>query len=166
MSKRELKKYIAELNKEQLEAQILELYARFKPVKEYYDFAFKPNERKLLDDCKFKIHKEYFPPRGRRPKTRRSVAKKCIRHFRLLNVAPEFTAELMLYNLETAQSYSARRKVYDSFYPAMFRFYEDLIKYCLEHGMQEAFAERINAIAEEAWQQDWINKSAFEDLRQ
>jgi hypothetical protein len=165
MSKRDLKKYLAELDKSQLEEQIMDLYQRFKSVKEYYDFAFKPNERKLIEDCKFKIYKEYFPPRGRRPKTRRSIAKKCIKHFMQLGVAPEYTAELMLFNLETAQSYSARRKVYDSFYPAMFRFYEELIRYCISHGMQEAFAERINAVAEEAWQQDWINKTAFEDLR-
>jgi hypothetical protein len=40
MSKRDLKKYLFDLNKEQLEKQIMELYDKFKEVKIYYDFAF------------------------------------------------------------------------------------------------------------------------------
>ena len=47
MSKRNLKKYLSELSKEQLEEQLLELYEKFKDVKIYYDFAFNPNEKKL-----------------------------------------------------------------------------------------------------------------------
>ncbi len=38
MSKRELKKYLHELPKDQLEEQILDLYAKFKNVKTYFDF--------------------------------------------------------------------------------------------------------------------------------
>ena len=44
MSKRDLKKYLNELNKEQLEGQIIELYDKFSTVKVYYDFVFNPNE--------------------------------------------------------------------------------------------------------------------------
>lgn len=35
MSKRELKKYVAQLTKEQLEEQVMELYEKFSPVKVY-----------------------------------------------------------------------------------------------------------------------------------
>ena len=44
MSKRDLKKYLSELNKEQLEEQIIELYEKFSPVKVYYNFVFNPKE--------------------------------------------------------------------------------------------------------------------------
>ena len=71
MSKRDLKKYLTELNKEQLKEQIIDLYARFKEVKEYYDFVFNPQEQKLVDECKFKISKEYFPSNGRKAKEKR-----------------------------------------------------------------------------------------------
>ena len=47
MSKRDLKKYLGELNKEQLEEQIIELYEKFSPVKTYYDFVFNPKEDRL-----------------------------------------------------------------------------------------------------------------------
>ena len=40
MSKRDLKKYLGELDKEQLLEQLIELYEKFSVVKEYYDFVF------------------------------------------------------------------------------------------------------------------------------
>ncbi|OQX98965.1 MAG: hypothetical protein B6I20_10435, partial [Bacteroidetes bacterium 4572_117] len=61
MSKRELKKYLQGLNKKQLEEQINDLYLWFKEVKTFYDFVFNPKEGQLLEECKFKISKEYFP---------------------------------------------------------------------------------------------------------
>ena len=44
MSKRDLKKYLAELNKIQLEEQILELYEKFVPV----TFKVRTREARLL----------------------------------------------------------------------------------------------------------------------
>ena len=61
MSKRDLKKYLGELTKEQLEEQLIELYEKFAPVKTYYDFVFNPKEDKLLQEAKVKISQEYFP---------------------------------------------------------------------------------------------------------
>ena len=78
MSKRALQKYVGELKKKELEAQILDLYLRFPVVKEYYDFAFNPKEDKLVQAAKAKISNEYFPVKRRRPKARRSVAQKYI----------------------------------------------------------------------------------------
>src|SRR5665811_2031669 len=93
MSKRELKIYLKELTKAQLQEQVLDLYARFKPVKTYYNFVFKPNEEKLLDEAKFKISKEYFPVNTRKPKARRSVAQKIIKHFIQLGVCLLYTSD-------------------------------------------------------------------------
>ncbi len=99
MSKKDLKLYLHELSKEQLEDQIIDLYGRFKEVKEYYDFAFNPKESKLMEECKLKISKEYFPVNGRKPKMRRSVAQKYIRHFNRLGVEPSLVADVMLYHI-------------------------------------------------------------------
>ncbi len=63
MSKRDLKKYLAELNKEQLEEQLIELYDKFKEVKVYYDFVFNPKEDILIQEAKTKVSNEYFPIR-------------------------------------------------------------------------------------------------------
>jgi shikimate 5-dehydrogenase len=68
MSKRDLKKYLFDLNKEQLEEQIMELYDKFKEVKVYYDFAFNPNENKLIKEAKLKVTNEYYPIKGKKSK--------------------------------------------------------------------------------------------------
>ena len=81
MSKRDLKKYLSELNKTQLEEQIIELYDKFKEVKVYYDFVFNPKETNLVKEAKLKISNEYYPIRGKKPKMRRSIAQKFIKHF-------------------------------------------------------------------------------------
>lgn len=165
MSKRELKKYLNGMTKEQLEDQITDLYGRFKEVKEFYNFAFNPNENKLIEEAKFKISKEYFPTSSRKPKTRRSVAQKLIKHFIRLGVDSHIIANVMLYNIEVAQAFSADRHVkQDSFYTSMLKSYEEALKFIDEHGIRSQFAPPIEKIAEEAWAQDWYNKLAFENL--
>src|SRR3972149_5106918 len=109
MSKRELKIYLEELTKSQLQEQVLDLYARFKSVKTYYNFVFKPNEEKLLEEAKFKMAKEYFPLSTRKPKARRSVAQKIIKHFIQLGVDSFIIAEVMLFNIEVAQKFSKKK---------------------------------------------------------
>lgn len=163
MSKREFNKYIKQLTKKQLEEQLTDLYDRFKDVKEYYNFAFNPKEEKLLEECKFKISKEYFPISSRKPKARRSVAQKYIKHFMRLGVDSMLIAEVMLFNIEIAQSYSANKYIkQDSFFVSMLKSYNEAIAFITENGIRSAFNERINKISEEAWNQNWFNKAAFD----
>ncbi len=163
MSKIELKKYLKELSKEQLEEQLLDLYGRFKPVKVYYNFVFNPKEDKLLEESKFKISKEYFPTSGRRPKARRSVAQKQIKHYLQLGVEPSITADLMLYNIEVAQTYCADKTIKQaSFYASMLKSFREAVKHVEQHGLLQEFGPRIGRIVETAKTQDWINAWAFE----
>lgn len=163
MSKKELKKYLQALKKDQLEEQLLDLYARFKEVKVYYDFVFNPREDKLLEECKYKITKEYFPVGRRKPKARRSVAQKYIRHFMKLGMDPSHIAEIMLFNLETAQAFSAKKFVkQESFYSSMLKSFQEAREYVGNHGLNDAFYPRLQMVAENAWKQEWFNRAGFE----
>lgn len=165
MSKRDLKKYLKELDKEQLEEQLLELYEKFSDVKTYYDFVFNPKEDKLLQEAKLKVTNEYFPLKGKRAKLRRSVAQKYIKHFLSLGVDSYVVADLMLHNLEVAQKYTARREMrYASFYKSMLNSFEQLVKYCIENGMVSEFRDRIFEIKNNAFKQNWENKEELERL--
>lgn len=166
MSKRDLKKYLTELNKQQLEEQILELYEKFPVVKTYYDFVFNPKEDVLLRECKIKISNEYFPQqtgkKPRRPKMRRSVAQKYIKHFILLGVDPFVIADVMLYSIEIAQTFSAEKHVYqEAFFKSMLNSFEQAVKFLIANGILEEFKSRIIAISEETRQQKWINREDF-----
>lgn len=166
MSKRDLKKYLAELNKQQLEEQILELYDKFSPVKTYYDFVFNPKEDQLLKECKIKISNEYFPQKTsgkpRKPKMRRSVAQKYIKHFILLGVDPFIIGDLMLYSIEIAQTFSAERLVKpEAFFKSMFSSFEQAIKFMIANGILKEFMPRIIGINKEVVEQNWFNKDEF-----
>jgi hypothetical protein len=166
MSKRDLKKYLNDLNKEQLEEQILELYEKFSPVKVYYNFVFNPKEETLLQECKLKISHEYFPiqTKGKRkkPKMRRSVAQKYIKHFILLGVDPFVIADVMLYNIEISQTFSAENPVkQELFYKSMFNSFEQALKFIVSNGIITEFKNRLFAICDEASDQKWMNVADF-----
>lgn len=171
MSKRELKKYVAQLTKEQLEEQVLELYEKFSPVKVYYNFVFNPKEETLLQEAKLKVSHEYFPIRnpGRkskpRAKMRRSVAQKFIKHFILLGVDPFIVADLMLYAIEIAQTYADENPIKsETFYKSMFNSFEQATTFCVSNGIFTDFKARIVKIAEETNQQKWQNRFEFETV--
>ena len=166
MSKRDLKKYLAELNKEQLEEQIIELYEKFSPVKVYYNFVFNPKEESLLQECKLKISHEYFPIKksGRRskPKMRRSVAQKYIKHFIVLGVDPFVIADVMLYNVEIAQTFSSENAVkQDLFFKSMFNSFEQAVIFLIANGILSEFKARTLAIHNQTIVQKWYNEPEF-----
>jgi putative NIF3 family GTP cyclohydrolase 1 type 2 len=162
MSKRDLKKYLTELHKKQLEEQILELYEKFSAVKTYYDFVFNPNERNLIKDAKLKISNEYFPVRGKKPKMRRSIAQKFIKHFISLGVDAFIIADIMLYNIEIAQALSSEKQINNqAFYKSMLNSFEQTISFMIEKGIFDHFKSRVVVIKDETIKQNWINKYEF-----
>jgi len=169
MSKRDLKKYLTELNKKQLEDQIIELYEKFSPVKTYYDFVFNPKEETLLKECKIKISNEYFPQKTsgkpRKPKMRRSVAQKYIKHFILLGVDPFIIGDVMLYSIEIAQTFSAERIIkQELFYKSMFNSFEQAVIFMIANGILNEFKPRIIAVNNETAHQNWFNKQEFDTI--
>jgi len=164
LSKRDLKKYLNNLTKKQLEEQLLDLYGRFKEVKVFYNFVFNPKEEKLLDDCKFKISKEYFPINGRKPKARRSVAQKQLKHFIQIGVDPYIISEVMVFNIEIAQRYSTIKTIkQDAFFRSILKSYTEAVNYVYENGLGSEFNSRLLAIARTAKELNWENALGFEN---
>ena len=166
MSKRDLKNYLQELTKSQLEDQIIELYDKFSPIKVYYNFVFNPNEKNLIKDYKIKVSNEYYPVsisgKPRRPKMRRSVAQKYIKHFILLGVDSFIIGDVMLYAIEIAQTFSAEKPVKsETFYKSMLSSFEQAVRFMIANGILEDFKSRIVAISNETIHQNWFNKEEF-----
>ena len=162
MSKRDLKKYLAELDKGQLEEQFIEMYDKFSQVKVYYDFVFNPKEEKLADEAKAKIANEYFPAKGKRPKLRRSTAQKYIKHFQVLGVDSFIIADVMLYNMETAQRYSLKKlNNPELFYKSILNSFSQAIAYFIEKGILYEFVDRVKMVKDSTVAQKWNNKQEF-----
>ncbi|MDT0676916.1 DUF6155 family protein [Autumnicola musiva] len=162
MSKRDLRKYLASLEKEDLEDQILDLYGRFGEVKTFYDFVFNPKEEKLVQEAKIKISEEYFPQKRKRAKTRRSVAHKYIKHFRKLGMEPVMLANVMIYNIEIAQAYSADKELKEAFCKSLYKSFEEAVGFIIQNSLQHEFLERMNKIEINVQEQSWPNKYRFE----
>ncbi|WP_149275847.1 DUF6155 family protein [Pareuzebyella sediminis] len=161
MSKRQLKKYLNELPKDALQEQLVDLYERFPVVKEYYDFIFNPKEDKLVQEAKTKISNEYFPVKRRKPKARRSVAQKFIKHFLKLGVEAPLIAEVMLFNLEVAQVFSRERNVPDAFYKSMLNSFNEVVQFVAYNNLLSEYKERIVQIYQETQDQNWPLKEGF-----
>ncbi|MFM2214555.1 MAG: hypothetical protein RL427_1818 [Bacteroidota bacterium] len=162
MSKRDLKKYLLELPKEELEEQLIALYDKFSDVKVYYDFVFRPNEEKLVQEAKVKISNEYFPIRSKKAKLRRSTAQKYIKHFITLGVDSFIIADLMLFAIEIAQTYSSEKVIrQEVFYKSMFTSYQQAVSFMIAQGILAEFQSRVEAIEQEANRQDWFNHCEF-----
>ncbi len=161
MSKRALQKYIASLKKKELEAQITDLYQRFPVVKEFYDFAFNPKEDKLVQEAKTKISNEYFPLKRKRPKARRSVAQKYIKRFIKLGMDAHLLADVMLYNIEIAQSFAHERNVPDAFYKSMSNSFREVVQHVSIHGMLPDYKDRIVKIYQTTQNQNWLFEDEF-----
>ncbi len=156
-----MKTYLTQLKKEALEEQIVDLYERFPAVKDYYDFVFNPKEEKLIQEAKQKISNEYFPVKRRRPKARRSMAQKYIKRFKTLGMDPVMLADLMLYNLEIAQSFSAERKVPEAFYKSMLNSFNEAVQHISLHQLLPDFKERVMRIYKDALTQKWPLSEGF-----
>ena len=161
MSKRALQKYIGELKKKELESQIVDLYLRFPVVKEYYDFVFNPKEDKLVQEAKTKISNEYFPMKQRKPRARRSVAQKYIKRFIKLGVDAHLVADVMLYNLEIAQSFSLEKNVPDSFYKSMSNSFKEGVHYISINGLVHDFKDRIVKAYQFTQDNEWLYEEEF-----
>ncbi len=165
MSKRDLKNYLSELNKEQLEEQVINLYDKFPTVKTFSDFVLKPNERQLLQDFKLKVSNEYFPVKIKKAKARRSVAQKMIKHFISLGVDPFVTVDAMLYSIEIAQTYSSEKEIkQELFFKSMLNSFQQAVSFMIEKGVLYDFKNRVEAIRAEAENQDWINVFEFNSI--
>ena len=162
MSKSKLTKFIKACDKQELEEQVLDLYMRFKEVKEFYDFSFNPNEQKRVEEAKLKIAREYFPDGTRKPKKRRSIAQKHIEHLKKLEVEASQIIDLMLYNIEIAQAYNEEKPiVQEAFYKSMLSSFRKALVFIEQQFLQQEFAVRVERIRQTAVNQKWINSEGF-----
>jgi hypothetical protein len=96
---------------------------------------------------------------------RRSVAQKLIKHFIVLGVDPFVIADVMLYNIEIAQTYSSENPIkQELFYKSMFNSYEQAVEFIISNGIYGEFKTRISAIHQETLVQKWINEFDFERI--
>lgn len=164
MGKRDLKNYLNTLDRDQMQAQILDLYDRFKEVKEFYNYALDPDDAARIQDFKTRVHKEFFPKPGRKAKARPSVAQKLIRRYILLEMDAHQVLEAMLFSIEMALAFSEQRTVNRmSFFNSWYQSFEKCGDYALANHLEDFAVARMRKIAEGVSRNQWPNAHRFAD---
>ncbi len=160
MSKKLLQKHLVELQKEHLKIMVLDLYDKFPEVKTYFNFVFNPNENKLLEQARIKVANEFFPLKRKRPKARRSVAQKYIKHFKTLGMSPELIAEFMWYNIGLMHTFCEEKPQRLPFFKSFCNFYKEALQFASYHQIIPLYKTQILAVYTAS--KDWENAYDFE----
>lgn len=155
MPKSNLKKELQKLSKEQLIEQVMDLYKKYKPVKEYYDFYLNPNEKKLFEKYKEIITNEFYPKRGD-PKMQFSVAKKAIADFKALSPSPLLLADLLLLLPELATRFTGEfGDMWEQYYISAANNFDVALKFISSQELFSQFKGRIKNCLEIASECGW-----------
>ena len=144
----EIKNELLSKDKEELVKQILELYKKYDPVKEYFDFYINPNEDKLYERYKEKVREGFYPKRGDQLKL--SISRKAINDFRKSETSKERFGELILYFAECGVEFTNDfGDINESFYLSIEKAFDDSLKLLAGDNVLEKYKERANKVVED-----------------
>ncbi len=145
MGLREVKTELNKLDKEDLVKHISELYKKYKPVKEYFDFYVNPDEKRLLEQYKEKVTEGFFPKRGYKLKL--SISRKAINDFKKLGTSAESLADLLLHFVENGVEFTNEYgDIDENFYTSIENTYSNALDLIDKNGLLDKFEERANKI--------------------
>lgn len=145
MGLREVKSELSKLDKATLIKHISELYKKYKPVKEYFDFYVDPIEKKILDQYKEKVTEGFFPKRGYQLKL--SISRNAINDFKKLGTSDESVADLLLHFVENGVEFTnAYGDVDESFYVSIENTYSSALDKIDKNGLLDKFENRAYKI--------------------
>ena len=145
MGLREVKSELGKLDKAILTKHISELYKKYKPVKEYFDFYINPDEKKILEQYKEKVTEGFFPKRGYQIKL--SISRKAINDFKKLGSSEESVADLLLHFVENGVEFANEYgDIDESFYTSVEKTYSNALDLIDKNGLLDKFEKRAYKI--------------------
>ncbi len=149
-----LKKYLQQFTKEQLIAQIIELNAKYKDVKTYYEFSINPNSDKAKEEAKKIISKCISTNINYDLKLRE--ARKAITGFKKLSPTENDIADVMLFYVECGVNYTnSFGDIDEPFYNSIAGMFHDVAKYIKTNGMQAQFKQRCKQVMDDTANIGW-----------
>jgi hypothetical protein len=163
-SKKELKKFLTELSKDELIKEVEKLYSRFSQVKTFYDVELSGDTSSLLETAKAKIKNEYFPARGF-PKARSGEVKKIIDEFAKISIHPKDLIELYLFRFDMAVIFTnLYGDIDEPFYDSAYKAFAKALKLIEEHGHLEELKYRCWGIVNDLQPTGWGFSDAVNEL--
>ncbi|HKK75105.1 MAG TPA: DUF6155 family protein [Saprospiraceae bacterium] len=163
MGLREVKSELKKLDKEQLIKHIAELYKKYQPVKEYFDFYVEPDEEKLLEKYKQKVHEAFFPKRGYRLKL--GEARKAINDFKKLGPSAGHLSDLLLCYVENGVAFTnTYGDIDERFYISVENTYGKALELMQKNDLLKSFQHRAYRIVTDSDRIGWGFHDELSDL--
>ncbi len=147
MKIKDLKQYLDTRSREQLIAEIGDMFSKIESVKDYYQSKFNLGYSvEVSEKYKSIIKHEFFPTRGF-GRAQLSVAKKAVSDYKKVSASKFGVADVMLYYVEMGVQFTnTYGDIDEAFYNSLESMYERAVKYIVQHGMQGQFEERCSKI--------------------
>ena len=126
---KELREYLAYMNRTELEQEVVELFKLYPNIKDYFTTRVSPgSEAELLAKYKKAVEKEFLSDKGP-GQARLSVLNKAISEFKKASVSPKAVVELLIFYVEEAIEYVNALGLWDQpLYSNIYRVFEDCLK--------------------------------------
>ena len=96
---------------------------------------------------------------------RRSVAQKFIKHYISIGVDVFIIADLMLYNIEIAQTFCGEKTIkQELFFKSMLTSFQQAVSFLIENGIFNEYQSRVVAINDVTYHQNWSNQHEFNSI--
>lgn len=159
-----LNKYLGELTKAELEAEIKKLYSKFADVKTFYELELGDDTSDILESYKGRIHKEYFPTRGY-GRARSSESRKVITEFKKVSVFQKDVIDLMLYRVEVMIQFSDKYgDMEEAFYNSIESSFQDACKLIKEERLEAAYKPVCKQLITAADSVGWGLSDVMDDI--
>ncbi len=153
--KRELNKYLNELTKKELEAEVKKLYTKFKVVKNFYDMELSQDTTAILEQFKLKIQKEYLPARGFGRASNRE-SKKVITEFKKIAVFKQDLIDLILFRVKVMLDYTfTYGDIDEPFYNSMDSSFGDACKLIKAEQLEKKYEAQLQNFIHQASKFGW-----------
>ena len=156
MKIKDLKEYLATRSKEQLVAEIGDLFSKIDSVRDYYQSKLNLGySADVSEKYKSIIKHEFFPARGF-GRAQLSVARKAVSDYKKVSTSKYGVADIMLYYVEMGVQFTnAYGDIDEAFYNSMESMYERAVKYIVQHEMRVQFEERCRRIVNDTSNIGW-----------
>lgn len=165
MKLKDLKQYLGTRSREQLIADIGDMFSKMDAVKDYYQSKLSLGySAEVSEKYKSVIKHEFFPERGF-GRGRLSVARKAVGDYKKLSDSKFGVADMMLYYVEVGVQFTnTYGDIDEAFYNSMESMYSRAVKYVVRHGLQGQFVERCRRIVTDTSDIGWGFHDGLSDI--
>ncbi len=144
---RELKRHLGQRSQAELAADIVDLFTRLDPVKDYYHIRLDAgHDEELIAKYKAAIEREFFPTRGF-GRVRLATARKAITDYKKVSASIAGLVDLMLFYVEMGVRFTnTYGDIDEPFYNSMESMYARAAKIIVEHQLRDQFEPRCRRI--------------------